>query len=59
MVDAFFWEESYFIKGLRDVLFLTPVNIPIIVFGLTVLASKHGFLDAVGEIGLELDVGTG
>jgi hypothetical protein len=59
VVDAFFRKESYFIEGLRDVLFLTPVYIPVIVFGLAVVASKHGFLDAVGEIGLEFDVVAG
>lgn len=59
VVDALLREEFYFIEGLRDVLFFTPVDVPVIVFGLPVLASKHGFLDAVGEIGLEFDVGAG
>jgi hypothetical protein len=37
MVDSFIRVESDFVKGFGDELFLTPVDIPVIVFGLFIL----------------------
>lgn len=54
MVDALLGEEADLIEGLRDELLLAPVDIPIVVLGLMVLAGSQGLLDAIGEVCLEL-----
>ena len=56
MVDAFLGMESYFVEGVGDELFFAPVDVPVIIFGLTIVAMEHGFLDAIGEESLELDI---
>lgn len=54
VVDALLGEEADLIERFGDVLLLAPVDIPIVVLGLVVLAGSQGLLDAVGEVGLEL-----
>jgi hypothetical protein len=56
VVDSFVGEEANLIEGFGYKLLLAPVDVPVIFFGLRVLASEHGLLDAVLEEGLELDV---
>lgn len=57
MVDPLVREEPDFVQRFGDELLLAPVDIPIVVFGLFVGAVEQARLDAVGEIGLELDFG--
>jgi hypothetical protein len=56
VVDSLFWKETNFVECLGNILFLAPVNIPIIIFSLSVLSAEHCFLDAIGEVSLEFDV---
>lgn len=58
MVDSFFGEESDFIQSFIDELFLAPVDVPVVIFGLLVSSGLKSFWDAVGEIGLEFDIRT-
>jgi hypothetical protein len=58
VVDALFRKEPYLIERLRNVLLLTPVNVPVVLFRLVVLTTGERLLDAVGEESLELDLGT-
>ena len=56
MIDAFVRVQAYLIEGLADKLLLAPVYVPVILLGLPVVSSQHGFLDAVGEERLEFDI---
>lgn len=56
VVDSLFWKEANFIECLGNILFLAPVNVPIIIFSLSVLSAEHCFLDAIGEVSLEFDI---
>lgn len=58
VVDSFVRVEPDFIEGVVDELLLAPVDVPVIVLSLAIGAGGQGFLDAVGEVGLELDFGT-
>jgi hypothetical protein len=59
VVNPPFGKEAYLIESFRDILLLAPVYIPVIILGLPILPAGHCFLDAVGEIGLELDFRAG
>lgn len=39
MVDAFVWEEPDFVEGLVDELLLAPIDIPVVILGLPVVAA--------------------
>lgn len=56
VIDSSFGKESHFIKSLRDVLFLAPINIPIFIFSLIVLSALHCFLNTVSKKGFKLDL---
>ena len=58
MIDSFVRMESYFLERFRDKLFFTPVDIPILIFSLTVVAIQKCTLDAVLEIGFKFDFRT-
>lgn len=49
--------ESDFIQGLGNELLFAPVNVPVILLGLFVLAIQQSLLNAVDEKGFELDFG--
>ncbi len=55
VVDAPVGEEPYLVECFGDELLLAPVDVPVVVFGLAVGAAGQSLLDAVGEVGLELD----
>lgn len=58
MVDSFIGVESDFVEGFRDELFLTPVNIPVIVFGLFILTVEQSLLNTIDEKGLKFHLRT-
>ena len=58
MVDAFVRKEPDLVKRLGDELFLAPVDVPIVLLGLSILPASQRLLDAVGEVGLELNLRT-
>jgi hypothetical protein len=49
MVDSFVREESDFIKSLRNELFLTPINIPVIFLGLFILTINKSLLNTINK----------
>jgi len=55
VIDPFLRKESDFVESFRYELFFTPIYIPIFIISLFVVPQLHAFLDAVGEVGLELD----
>jgi len=55
MIDAFIRKESNFIECFTDILLLAPINAPVIIFSLSPAPTQQSLLDAVGEVGLELD----
>jgi hypothetical protein len=53
MVDFSIGIEADFIEGFGDELFLAPVDIPVVVFGLFILTAEEGLLNTVDKKGLE------
>ena len=58
MVDSFVRVEPDSFKSFRDELFLAPVDVPIIIFGLSIVPFFHCLKDAVGEERFVLYFGT-
>lgn len=56
MVDLLM-RGQFFIVELWDVLFLTPDDVPAIVFYLLLLSALEGLKDAVGEVGAVSNLG--
>lgn len=54
MVDALIGKEPYLIECLCDELFLAPIDVPVIIVSLPILATQQRLLNAVREEGLEL-----
>jgi hypothetical protein len=54
MVDTLIGKEPYLIEGFGDELLLAPIDVPIIIVSLLILAAEQRLLDAVREEGLEL-----
>lgn len=58
VVDAFVRKEPDLVERFGDELLLAPVDVPIVLLGLPILPASQGLLDAVGEVGLELNLRT-
>ena len=56
MIDFSLRVESDFIKSFRDKLFLTPVNIPVIVLCLFPLSVQEGLLNTVDKKCFKFDL---
>lgn len=56
MIDSFVGVESDFLECFRDVFLLAPVDIPIVILSLAIVAIRHGAEDAVGEKGFEFNL---
>ncbi len=54
MIDSFVRKEPNFIKRFRDEFLLAPIDIPIILLGLSVHASSQCLLNTVREKSLKL-----
>ena len=59
MIDSFIGVKPDFVKSLGDELFLTPVNIPVIFFGLFILAIEKGLLNTIDKESFEFKLRTG
>ena len=58
VVDSLIGKEPDLVKRFRDELLFAPVDVPIVVISLPILPASQGLLDAVGEVGLELNLRT-
>lgn len=56
MVDFHVGEHPVALEHPVDLLLLTPHHVPIIVISFPPLPSRQGFVHAVLEVGLELDI---
>lgn len=59
MIDSFIGVKPDFVKSLGDELFFTPVNIPVIFFGLFILAIEKGLLNTIDKESFEFKLRTG
>ena len=56
MVDPLVGKQSQFVESIRQMLFLAPVDIPIVIVALLVAPFEETGGDAVGEVSFELDL---
>lgn len=57
MINSLIGKQSHFIESFSKELFLAPINIPVIIFGLLIRSLGQGCRDAICEECLEFYIG--
>ena len=59
MVDSFVGKKPQPVKTLRYEVFFAPIDVPVVVLCLLIIAGEQCTLYAIYEVCLELNIGTG